>query len=212
MRFSRRSVVTLAYAATSVAFLYAIPLDAMRTGDAFAAQLGDLLFGRAGGATLAAIVIVSVLGTLSAFMMVTPRLYVAMARDGLFPAWAAAIHPRFGTPSRAIAVQATLASVLVLLGTFQTIVAYFVFITVVFIGITAASVFVIRRRDGGGADGAARAGGLHVPGFPLTPIVFLLFVVVLLGLLLMNSPREALTGAAIAAVGLPVYGFIRPSK
>ncbi len=138
--------MTLAYAATSVAFLYAIPLDAMRSGDAFAAQLGELLFGRAGGATLAAIVIVSVLGTLSAFMMVTPRLYVAMARDGLFPAWAAAIHPRFGTPSRAIAVQATLASLLVLLGTFQTIVAYFIFITVVFIGLTAASVFVIRRR------------------------------------------------------------------
>jgi len=109
----------------------------MRTGDAFAAQLGELLFGRPGGAALAAIVIVSVLGTLSAFMMVTPRLYVAMARDGLFPAWAAAIHPRFGTPGRAIAVQATLASVLVLLGTFQTIVAYFVFITVVFIGLTA---------------------------------------------------------------------------
>ena len=100
------ALVTLAYAATSVAFLYAIPLDAMRTGDAFAAQLGELLFGRAGGAALAAIVIVSVLGTLSAFMMVTPRLYVAMARDGLFPAWAAAIHPRFGTPGRAIAVQA----------------------------------------------------------------------------------------------------------
>ena len=127
--------MTLAYAATSVAFLYAIPLDAMRTGDAFAAQLGELLFGRSGGVALAAIVIVSVLGTLSAFMMVTPRLYVAMARDGLFPAAAAAIHPRFGTPSRAIAVQATLASLLVLLGTFQTIVAYFVFITVVFIGL-----------------------------------------------------------------------------
>jgi basic amino acid/polyamine antiporter, APA family len=193
------ALVTLAYAATSVAFLYAIPLDAMRTGDAFAAQLGELVFGRAGGATLAAIVIVSVLGTLSAFMMVTPRLYVAMARDGLFPTWAAAVHPRFGTPSRAIAVQATLASLLVLLGTFQTIVAYFIFITVVFIGLTAASVFVVRRRTG----------GLHVAGYPLTPIVFLVFVVMLLGLLLMNSPREALTGAAIAAAGLPVYGFIR---
>lgn len=204
------TLVTLAYAATSVAFLYAIPLDAMRTGDAFAAQLGELLFGRAGGVTLAAIVIVSVLGTLSAFMMVTPRLYVAMARDGLFPAWAAAIHPRFGTPGRAIAVQATLASVLVLLGTFQTIVAYFIFITVAFIGLTAASVFVVRRR--GRAANAAGTESLHVPGFPLTPMVFLVFVVMLLGLLLMNSPREALIGAAIAAAGLPVYGFIRTPR
>jgi APA family basic amino acid/polyamine antiporter len=63
-----------------------------------------------------------------------------MAEDGLFPAAAAAVHPRFGTPARAIATQAVLASVLVGLGTFDTIVAYFVFITVVFIAATVGSV------------------------------------------------------------------------
>jgi basic amino acid/polyamine antiporter, APA family len=83
---------------------------------------------------------------------------------------------------------------------------------VVFIGFTAASVFVLRHRPAGStgqASASAGGAGLRVPGYPVTPIVFLFFVVVLLGVLLMNSPREALTGAAIAAVGLPVYGFIR---
>jgi basic amino acid/polyamine antiporter, APA family len=145
-------------------------------------------------------VIVSVLGSLSAFMMIAPRLYFAMARDGLFPPGAAVVHARFGTPVRAIVVQATLASVLVLLGTFQTIVAYFIFVTVLFIGLTAASVFVLRRRGEMNVD---------VPGYPVTPIVFLSFVVVLLALLIANSPREALTGAAIAALGLPAYRFVQ---
>ena len=89
--------------------------------------------------------------------MLAPRLYFAMAQDGLFPAGAAAVHPRFGTPARAIATQAVLASVLVALGTFDTIVAYFVFITVVFIAATVASVFVLRRRDP----------AFHVPGYPV---------------------------------------------
>lgn len=194
-------VVTLVYLATSAAFLYVIPLDRVQSGNAFAAELGEQLFGRAGGVTLAAIVIVSVLGSLSAFMLVVPRLYFAMARDGLFPAWAASVHPRFGTPARAIVVQAVLAGLLVLLGTFQTIVAYVIFITVVFVGMTAASVFVLRRRAG--------AAALRVPGYPVTPILFLVFVLVLLGLLLVNSPREALTGAAIAALGLPVYRLVK---
>ena len=77
---------------------------------------------------------------------------------------AAALHPRFGTPARAIAIQAVLACVMVGLGTFDTIVAYFVFISVVFIAATVASVFVQRRRDA----------GFLVPGYPWTlPAAFL---------------------------------------
>ncbi len=91
----------------------------------------------------------------------------SLRRDGARPtlplARAAAIHPRFGTPARAIAVQATLASVLVLLGTFQTIVAYFIFITVMFIGLTAASVFAGARRRPPGSRAA------HMVGCPDPP-------------------------------------------
>jgi APA family basic amino acid/polyamine antiporter len=198
------AVVTLAYVATSAAFLYAVPLDQVRSGDAFVAELGERLFGRAGGVALAAIVIVSVLGSLSAFMLVVPRLYVAMARDGLFPTWAASVDPRLGTPARAIAIQAIVASLLVLVGTFQTIIAYFVFITVAFIGLTAASVFVLHRRSSRPPSGAA----LNLPGYPFTPVLFLAFVIVLLGLLLANRPREALVGAGITMLGLPVYRFV----
>jgi APA family basic amino acid/polyamine antiporter len=121
-----------------------------------------------------------------------------MAEDGLFPAAAAAVHPRLGTPTRAIATQAGLASLLVGLGTFDTIVAYFVFITVVFIAATVGSVFVLRRRDP----------AFHVPGYPWTPLVFLLMVAVLLALLVLNNPLQALLGLGVVAAALPVYQLI----
>src|SRR5207302_129644 len=90
-----------------------VPFVAQRAGEAFAAQAGVVLFGHAGGRVLAGIVIVAVLGSLLALLMALPRVYYAMARDGVFLKAVAAVHPRFGTPARAIVLQAVLASLLV---------------------------------------------------------------------------------------------------
>jgi basic amino acid/polyamine antiporter, APA family len=190
--------VMLIYTAATMSFIYVIPIGLVSEGQGFVAQVGEAIVGRGGGAAVALIVIVCVLGSLGVMQMLAPRLYFAMAEDGLFPAAAAAVHPRFGTPARAIAIQALLASLLVALGTFDTIVAYFVFITVVFIAATVGSVFVLRRRDP----------GFKVPGYPLTPIVFLAMVGVLLTLLALNNPLQALLGLALVAAALPVYHLI----
>ena len=192
--------VTLVYIVTSAVFLYLVPLDRVTSGETFAAQAGEALFGRAGGTVLAVVVIVAVLGSLLALLMALPRVYYAMARDGVFFKKVAALDPRFGTPARAIAIQATLASVLVLLGTFNQIVAYFIFVTVLFVGLSVAALFVLRRRE---ADGAP----YRTPGFPVTPLVFLLLVAVLLILLAGNAPLEAALGVGIVALGAPVYFF-----
>jgi len=192
--------VTLLYLATTMAFVYVLPIEGVQAGEAFVAQVGTVILGAAGGQAVAAIVIVCVLGSLGAMLMLAPRLYFAMAQDKLFPAGAAAVHPRFGTPARAIAIQAVLASVLVGLGTFESIVSYFVFITVVFIALTVASVFVLKRREP----------NLRVPGYPWTPAVFLVMVAVLLVLIAANSPLQAVLGAGIVALGMPVYRLIEP--
>jgi APA family basic amino acid/polyamine antiporter len=187
--------VMLIYVAVTVAFIYAIPIERIEAGNAFVAQLGGALLGRGGGIAIAGVVLVCILGSLGAILMFAPRLYFAMAQDGLFPAGAAALHPRFGTPARAIAVQTVLASVLVLLGTFDTIVAYFVFITVLFIALIVASVFVMRRRDP----------TFVVPGHPWTAVIFLATVALLLALVVLNNPFQAALGVAIVALGLPAY-------
>jgi basic amino acid/polyamine antiporter, APA family len=194
------TAVTAVYLLTSAVFVYLVPLERVTSGEAFAAQAGETLFGRAGGQTFAGIVIVAVTGSLLALLLALPRVYYAMARDGVFFKTVAAIHPRFGTPARAIALQAGLASLLVLLGTFNQILSYFVFITVLFVGLTVAG--LLRLRRGGAVDP-----GYRTPGYPVTPGIFLLFVLLLLFLLAGHNPTQAALGAGVVALGLPVYFF-----
>jgi amino acid transporter len=87
--------------------------------------------------------------------MAAPRVYYAMARDGLFVKQIATVHPRFGTPALAIALQALLASFLILIGTFEQIIAYFFFVTVLFIALTVAALFVLRRKERSSVEAAA---------------------------------------------------------
>ena len=192
-------IVTLVYILTSAVFIYLVPLERVTSGETFAAQAGEALFGRVGGRVFAAIIVVTVLGSLAVYIMSAPRVYFAMARDRLFFPVVAKIHPRFGTPALAIVLQATLAALLVLVGTFNQIVAYFVFNIVVFVALSVAAVFVLRRRTRA-SDFAYRT-----PGYPATPIIFLLLVALLLVLLAGNNPRQVALGVGVVALGLPVY-------
>ncbi|MDQ3650084.1 MAG: amino acid permease [Acidobacteriota bacterium] len=198
-------IVTVVYVLTSAVFIYLVPLERVVSGETFAAQAGEALFGRAGGQIFSGIVIVSVLGSLAAMTMSAPRVYYAMARDGLFFSSAAAIHPRFGTPARAIALQAALACVLVMFGSFNDIVAYFIFVTVLFIALAVAALFVLRR------GGQTTKVDYRAPAYPLTPAVFLVLVAVLLVMLAANNPKQALLGVAVVASGVPVYYLLKKS-
>ena len=194
-------IVTLVYVSTSAAFVYLVPMQDVTSGQAFAAQVGEVLFGRTGANVFAGFVIVAVLGSLATIIMSAPRVYFAMARDGLFFPWAAAIHPRFNTPARCIALQAVLASVLVLSGTFDQIISYFFFIVLVFVWLTVFGLFLLRRRPAGQLE-------YSTPAFPVTPIVFLLLLLVMLILLGVGQPKESFLGAAVVALGVPVYYLV----
>jgi basic amino acid/polyamine antiporter, APA family len=191
-------IVTLVYVLTSGVFLYLVPLDTVTSGETFAAQAGYVLFGRAGGRVFAAIVAVMVLGSLAAIIMSAPRVYFAMARDGLFFPAAAFLHPKFGTPARTIALQAMLAAILVVLGSFNQIISYFVFVVVIFIALTVAALFVLRHKQ-------LKSVGYLTPGYPITPIVFLVLVALLLFLLGSNNPKQSFLGLGVVALGIPVY-------
>ena len=189
--------VTLVYVLTSAAFVYLVAPERVTSGEAFAAQAGEALFGRAGALFFTSVVVVAVLGSLAAYTMSAPRVYFAMARDGLFFRAAARLHPRTGAPVRAILMQAALACLLVLLGSFDEIVSYFLFVVVLFITLTVAGLFVLRRKGG--------AAEYVTPLYPLTPVVYVVLSAGLLFLLAMGSPRQALAGVAVVALGLPVY-------
>jgi APA family basic amino acid/polyamine antiporter len=142
-------------------------------------------------------VLVAVLGSLSAYVLSAPRVYLAMAGDGLFPAALARRHSRLGTPLGAIAVQAGLASLLVAVGTFGEIVAYFLFATVAFIGLSVAALLALPGENG-------RAWWLRPAG-----MVFLALTALLLVLLALNSPRQAALGTAVVLLGIPVRAWLR---
>ena len=191
-------LVTAAYVLVSGVFLYLVPLEKVTSDEAFVAQAGAILFGPTGGTIFAAIVILCVLSSMAAMIMCAPRVYYAMARDGLFLRSVATLHPRFGSPARAIGMQASIASVLVLFGSFQQIISYFIFVAVVFLALTGAGVFIARSRRGDRPD-------FLTPLYPVPPVVFLLLMTALLVLLAFHSPRQALLGTAVVAAGLPVY-------
>lgn len=199
--------VTLVYMVTTVVFLYLVPLEQVTTGETFAAQAGEVLFGPIGGTIFAGIVIVAILGSLAALLMASPRVYFAMARDGLFFSSVATLHPRFGTPARAIAIQAALASLLVAVGSFEAIVSYFIFVVVIFLGLTVVALLRMRRADPGGS-------AFLTPGWPWTPAIFLALTLLMLVLLGAGSPGPSLLGTVIVALGLPVYfsTFGRPAR
>jgi APA family basic amino acid/polyamine antiporter len=198
-------IITIVYVLTSLNFVYLVPLDQVTSGETFAAQAGEVLFGRAGGLIFSLIVVVAVLGSITAVVMSAPRVYFAMARDGVFVPSVAVLHSRYETPARAIALQAGLASVLVVAGSFNEIVSYFIFVVVVFIGLSVAALFKFRREDANGVR-------FLTPLFPLTPIVFLAMMTVLLVLLASNNPMQAFLGVAVVSLGLPVYLFLYRNK
>ena len=185
--------VTVLYVAVSAVFVFLVPLEDVTSGETFAAQAGTALFGAAGGAVLSAIVLLSVLGSLFAFMTTAPRVYYAMARDGAAPAWAGAVGARSGAPLGAVLVQATLAALLVAIGTFDGIVAYFVFATVAFLGLTVAGLLKLRR----GAGEPARASAWF----------FLACIALVLLVLGAGRPLESALGLVVVALGWPAYRF-----
>lgn len=193
-------VVTIVYVVTSLVFVYLVPLGQVTNSETFAAQAGEVLFGRAGGLVFSGIVVVAVLGSLAAVVMSAPRVYFAMARDGVFIPAVAAIHPRFETPALAIALQASLASIIVAVGTFNEIISYFVFVVIVFVALTVLALFKFRSRP--------EAVGYLTPGYPVTPVIFLVLIVLLLFLIGGNNPKQAALGVAVVSLGWPVYHFL----
>lgn len=197
--------VTAVYILVSAAFLYLVPLAGVTSNETFVAQAGSVLFGTLGGKTFAAIVIVCVFSSLAALIMSAPRVYYAMAQDGLFFKRVSQISPRFGTPVSAILIQGSISSLLVAVSSFQKIIEYFIFVAVVFLAMAGTGLFVARRRNMG-ADPLFRT-----PLYPLPVVVFLVLILTLLILLAGHSPVEAGLGSAVVLAGIPAYLLFRSS-
>jgi APA family basic amino acid/polyamine antiporter len=196
--------VVLVYLLLNVLYVYAMPVPELvglqvRVVDAAA----DRLFGPQAGDLLALVTILIVAGSISAMVFAGPRVYFAMARDGLFLSRAARIHPRYRTPAFSIAVQGLWSGVLVLTGTFGQLVDYTGFAVVLFAGVAVAGLFVLRRRE----PDAVRP--FRALGYPVAPGVFVLASAAIVLNAFVANPRPSLAGTALILAGLPVYWYFR---
>lgn len=200
-------VVTVIYAQLSVAFIQVLQGRALPTDEAFVAALGTALFGSGSATILATIVVVAVAGSLAAVLLGAPRVYLAMARSGVFPASLVRFHPTRQSAPRATLIQVALACLLVMLGTFDQILGYFVPVVVFFLGLSAAAILFLPRPQ---RDAAV----FRSPWHPLPIAMFLVLVVVMIVLFALGRPTQTLIGAAVVALGIPVSWFVvrRPRR
>lgn len=186
--------VALVYVLTTAAFIYVLPPTEARSASLLAERIGPRLFGAAGGPGFAAVVIVSVLTSALGLAIFAPRLYIAMAADGVIPRAVVGRQEANGTPVRGLLVLATLASALAWTSGFTGILTYFMAPTLVFVALAALS--AARRPVAPSSD--------RVSGGPLTAIAAAGFAVLLAAVILLvavNQPLQAGAGFAVMAVG-----------
>jgi APA family basic amino acid/polyamine antiporter len=198
------TLVAAIYASVTIAYALGAPGAASSSDEAFVAEVGAALFGPAAGRLLAVMVVIAVSGSLAATLLAAPRMYLAMARDNLFPSRLARFDDRRGTAPAATAIQTTLAALLILFGSFDEILGYFIPPTIFFLGLSAAAILVLPRPTD---EGVVFRAPLH----PLPIALFLLLIASVLTLFVVGQPVQTLLGAAVAALGLPVsFLVLRP--
>jgi APA family basic amino acid/polyamine antiporter len=191
-------VVTACYFALNAAYLYLLPLAKVSASTRVAADAAEAMLGPRAGSAVSLLVIVSSIGVLNGVILAGPRVYLAMAREGLLFRWAGRIHPRFRTPHIAISLQAAWACVLVATGSYRALFTRVVYTEWLFFALMTYGMFRLRQR----ADYQPR---FRAWGYPLLPLFFLASCVLVVAGHIAAQPRECIEGFLFVLVGLPVY-------
>jgi APA family basic amino acid/polyamine antiporter len=187
------------YVLANVAYVAALGGARVAASERVAAEAVTTVVGSTAGRLVAGAIMISMFSAALSIVITAPRVFYTMARDGLFFAKLAEVHPRFGTPAFAIVVGTIWAMVLAATGTFQQLLTYVVFIGWIFYGLGAMAVVVLRRTR----PNASRP--FRVPGYPWTPIVFTLSAVAIVMNTVVTQPRDVALGLLIVALGAPAY-------
>jgi APA family basic amino acid/polyamine antiporter len=198
------AAVTIIYLLLNVLFLYVMPVAELATIKGSVLDVvADRLLGVRAGDIMGVVSIVSLAAGINAWTFAGPRVYYAMARDGVFFPAAARVHPRYKTPAMSIAAQAAWATVLILTGSRDTLSNYVGFAITLFAGIAVAAVFVLRARE----PDAPRP--FKAIGYPVTPAIFVLASLAIVANAIYSNPLVSVTGLLVMAAGIPLYLWFR---
>jgi len=193
--------VTLLYLAVNATYFRLVPPHEMGRDINIGGEVAGRIFGPEGGRALSLVTALVFLGAASAMVITGPRIYYAMARDGLFPRALEVVGASSRAPVRALWLQSAWAAVLLLSGTFNEILNWTIFALLPLAALTTCSVFVFRRRDRLRGDPPP----FSTPGYPLTPLAFVTAVALVMGAFVVQDPLNAAIGSILVFSGVPAY-------
>ncbi len=191
--------VIVLYLLANMAYLYIFPVGDIAKSGSVAPDVMNIVMGPFGSSLIIFLILFSILGAANQNMLTSPRVYFAMARDGLFFKKISEVHPKFLTPHVSIIAISIWSIVLTLTGTFEQLFTYVIFGEWIFFGLTVASVMVLRKK----------LPNLHRPyktwGYPVTPIIFVMAALYVAVASLFSSFKNAMFGLGIICLGIPAY-------
>jgi basic amino acid/polyamine antiporter, APA family len=194
------------YFAVNAFIFFAAPASALSGQVAVGAVAVRHAFGAHAATGLALAVSLMLFATVSAYIVLGPRVYFAMARDGLFFRFAARVHPRYETPAFSVAIQGACALLMILTGTFEQLLTYIGFALGIFPWMAVCGVILLRRKQ------PARERPYRVFGYPVVPLFYLAATAYIMGAALMSRPLPSLLAIVTVAAGLPIYFLMERQK
>jgi APA family basic amino acid/polyamine antiporter len=196
-------LVVLIYVAVNCLYVYSIRPDEMKGVISVGGLAMGKLFGQSADTLFSLLIAFALFSSLSAFIIIGPRVYYSMAKDGLFFKSISKIHPRFEVPSNSILLQGAIAVILALSGTFEQILTYMGFALGLFPLFTVFGVFIQRRNN---------RNAPRLPGYPVAQVVYIAAGLMILVLSYMERPVESTIATATVLVGIPAYYLFRKNN
>ena len=198
------AITIIVYLAVNFTYLYVLPADRFvkmyqTTNEIAAVEVVRHFAGNYGAILLSILILLTTLGCANSTLLMPPRIYYTMAKDGFFFRGTEKLHPRYNTPNRALWLQAVWASLLVLSGSFDQLTDMLVFAAFIYYGAIALGVIILRIRE------PEMERQYKVWGYPYVPGLFTLFCLALVIITFFTNPREASLGIALILTGVPFY-------
>jgi basic amino acid/polyamine antiporter, APA family len=200
------TIVLALYLAINAVYIYAVPVSDMKGALRMSEVATTALFGYKTSAWITAIITISILGALNVVTMIGPRIYYAMAKDGVFFQRLTYVHPNFATPTSAIILQGLWSCLLILTNTWGTLFTYVSVVITLFSAFTVGSVIVLRYKQ------PELKRPYRLWGYPIVPLLFVLIHLWIVWGSVTEKPKESLIGLIIVCLGIPVYWIWRRKK
>ncbi len=194
-------VVIALYLTINVAYVYTLPFDKIAASYRVASDAMEFAVGPIGGTLIAVAILISITGAMNSNVLAGPRVYFAMARQNLFFKQVAKVHPRFHVPVTSIVLQGVWAIVLTLVGSFERLFSYVIFVSWIFYALGGAAVIILRKRQ------PQLERPYKVWGYPFVPLLFILMASLIVLNTVVNDFTDSFWGLVVVLSGLPAYFY-----